>query len=161
MAIKVEETQTWSLPQKKKFRVMVLLLDDFSEIGARVRSNVCYLICLRHWMRLRADENRMFFSPPSCVRNMFWVKPSVISTMFRTRSRSCLANRNCSSAKEIYLKKYRIYLAMVILILLHGNSEQVAHVWRKIGLKKKFRFVSTLNLMRVCIDSNNWTPCSA
>ena len=28
--------------------IMVLTLDGNSEIGAHVRSNLCYLICLRH-----------------------------------------------------------------------------------------------------------------
>ena len=32
-----------------------------SEIGAHVRSNLCYWICLRHWIRLRAATNRVFF----------------------------------------------------------------------------------------------------
>ena len=49
---------------------MVRILDGDSEIGAQVRSNIFYLICLRHLIRPRAVSNRMFFSL-SCVRNMF------------------------------------------------------------------------------------------
>ena len=33
---------------------MVLILDGNSEIGAHVRSNLCYFICLRHLIRSRA-----------------------------------------------------------------------------------------------------------
>ena len=34
----------WSDPDP----AMVLILDDNSEIGAHIKSNLCYLICLRH-----------------------------------------------------------------------------------------------------------------
>ena len=40
---------------------MVLILDGNSEIGAHVRSNLCYLICLGHWIRSRVVINRDFF----------------------------------------------------------------------------------------------------
>ena len=33
------------------YEPMVLILDDNSEIGAQVMSNLCYLICLRHFIR--------------------------------------------------------------------------------------------------------------
>ena len=39
---------------------MVLKLDGDSEIGAQVRINLCYLICLRHLIRSRAVTNRIF-----------------------------------------------------------------------------------------------------
>ena len=40
---------------------LVLILDGYSEIGAHVRSNRCYLICLSHLFRSRAVLNRIFF----------------------------------------------------------------------------------------------------
>ena len=40
-------------------RLMVLNLDGNSELGAHARSNPCYLICLRHLIRLRAVTNRI------------------------------------------------------------------------------------------------------
>ena len=53
---------------------MVMTLDDYSLIGAYVRSNLCYSILLR--LLIRAVTNRIFSSEqtyfPSCVRNMFW-----------------------------------------------------------------------------------------
>ena len=39
------------------------LSDGSSEIDAHIRSNLCYLIWLRHLMRSRAVTNRFFFSP--------------------------------------------------------------------------------------------------
>ena len=39
---------------------MVPLLDGYSEVGAHVRRNLCYLICLRHLIRVRAVKNRIF-----------------------------------------------------------------------------------------------------
>ena len=39
---------------------MVLILDGHSDIGARVRSNLCYLICLGHLVRSRAFTNLFF-----------------------------------------------------------------------------------------------------
>ena len=41
---------------------MVFIYDGNSEIGAQVRSNLCYLIYLRHLMRSRGVTNRFFFS---------------------------------------------------------------------------------------------------
>ena len=37
------------------------ILDGISEIGAHVRSNICYSICLRHLIRSKAATNRIFF----------------------------------------------------------------------------------------------------
>ena len=41
---------------------MVLILDGTSEVGAPVRSNLCYFICLRHLIKSRAVTNQIFFS---------------------------------------------------------------------------------------------------
>ena len=59
--------------------MMVLILDDNLEIGANVRSNLCYLICLRHLIRSEAWsqigclslENTYF---ASYMRNIFRVE---------------------------------------------------------------------------------------
>ena len=40
---------------------MVLILDGYTEIGAHVRSNLCYLTCLRH---LIIPKVVRFFFPP-------------------------------------------------------------------------------------------------
>ena len=57
---------------------MALILDGNPEISVHMRSNLCYLICLRHLIRSRAVTNRIFFFSeksyfPSCVRVKFWV----------------------------------------------------------------------------------------
>ena len=41
-------------------RTMVLISDGSSEPGMHVRSNLCYLICLRHLIKLRTITNRIF-----------------------------------------------------------------------------------------------------
>ena len=55
----------------------VLILDVNSEMGAHVRSNSCYLICLRHLIRLREVTKLFFLSEktffPSCLRNLHFV----------------------------------------------------------------------------------------
>ena len=53
-----------NLPEAGQPRVqtMVLMLDGSSEIGKHRRSNLCYLICLRHLIRSRAVTNSMSFS---------------------------------------------------------------------------------------------------
>ena len=44
---------------------MVLILDGNSEMGAHVRRNLCYLMCLMHLIRLRADTILIsFFRSP-------------------------------------------------------------------------------------------------
>ena len=40
---------------------MVYIFDGNSEIDSRVRSNISYLVCLRHLIRLIAVSNRIFF----------------------------------------------------------------------------------------------------
>ena len=54
--------------------VMVLTLDGNSETGAHVGSNLCYLICLRHFF-IESNHKYDFFPEktffPSFVRNMF------------------------------------------------------------------------------------------
>ena len=40
---------------------MVLILDGNSDIGVHVRSNLCYLTCLRQLNRSRAVTNRILF----------------------------------------------------------------------------------------------------
>ena len=51
------------------------IIDGNKEIGMNIRSNLCYLICLRHLIRSRAVTNRIFFLQKAltllCVRNMF------------------------------------------------------------------------------------------
>ena len=65
----------------------VLELDVNSEIGAHVRSNPCYLICLRHLIRTRAVANRIF-SPERYIFLYAYATcselPSYTSTMGRT-----------------------------------------------------------------------------
>ena len=40
---------------------MVLILDDNSEIGVHLRSNLCYLISVRHWIKSRAVTKVGYF----------------------------------------------------------------------------------------------------
>ena len=55
---------------------MELILNDNSEKGAHVRSNLCYFICIWHLYISRIVTNQSFFFSkntyfPLCVRNMF------------------------------------------------------------------------------------------
>ena len=64
------------MPICRNVATMVLILDGNSEIGAHVRSNLCYLSCLKHLIRSRIDTNRIFspiFFFTTSVRNLFWV----------------------------------------------------------------------------------------
>ena len=62
---------------KTRLRKDLYNLDGNSEISAHFRSNLCYLICLRHLNRSRVGTNHMFLPEKpffhSCVRNQFWV----------------------------------------------------------------------------------------
>ena len=62
--------------EKEEAGIMVLILDGNSEIGAHVGSNLRCLICLKHFIRLRAVTNQTCF--PKCVRNMISELPSDI-----------------------------------------------------------------------------------
>ena len=59
------------------YSLKALILVGNSEICAHVRNNLCYLICLGHLIRSRADTNQIFFSEkayfPSCVRSIIWI----------------------------------------------------------------------------------------
>ena len=48
-------------------RILYLYFMVTKKIGEQVRSNLCYLICLRHLIRLRGVTNRFFFS----VKDLF------------------------------------------------------------------------------------------
>ena len=48
---------------------MVLILDGNSEIGAHIRRNICYLICLMHLIRSKAVTNQFF--PPKRFFSLF------------------------------------------------------------------------------------------
>ena len=52
---------------------MALITEGNSETGAHLKSNLCYLICLRHLIKLRLVTNRIFFLLFLCV-------PAVINT---------------------------------------------------------------------------------
>ena len=59
---------------EKNLYSMLLILGGNSEIGAQLRSNLCYLICLRHLIRSREVTDLIFFFSektyfPSHVRN--------------------------------------------------------------------------------------------
>ena len=62
----------------KLIEYRVLIWYGYPEIGAHVRSNLFYLICLRQLNRSMADKSIFFFSEktyfPSGVHNMFWYK---------------------------------------------------------------------------------------
>ena len=48
--------------------VMLLILDLSPEIGAHVWSNLCYLIYLRHLIRMKAVTNQIFFEIQIFIR---------------------------------------------------------------------------------------------
>ena len=52
--------QTFSGHRKSLQEIMVLISDGYSEIGTHVRSNICYLICLRHLIISRAVTKDIF-----------------------------------------------------------------------------------------------------
>ena len=52
-----------------KDKTMVIIFDGNSEIGARVRSNLYFLICVKHLIRSREVKKKILFF--SFVRNVF------------------------------------------------------------------------------------------
>ena len=66
----------FSLLRLPRLEYIVQPMVLISDIGAHVWCNLCYLICLRHLIRLRAGTARIFFSEkiwfPLCVRSMIW-----------------------------------------------------------------------------------------
>ena len=57
---------------------MVVILDCISEKGAQERSNLYYLICLRHLIRSRAVTNWLFFSPKRPICLHAWATYSIL-----------------------------------------------------------------------------------
>ena len=53
--------------ERKRQKNSVLILDGNSEIVAHTRSNICYLSCIRHLVRLRETKNWIFFSTKSSI----------------------------------------------------------------------------------------------
>ena len=52
----------WNTTSTAPHLIVVLILDVNSEIGAHVRSNLCYLINIRHLIKSRAVTNWPFLS---------------------------------------------------------------------------------------------------
>ena len=51
--------------------------------------------------------------------------------------------------------------SQIMVLIFDGNSEYVAHAWRKIGLfEKNIRFVTALNLIKCIISRSNNRDCS-
>ena len=64
-------------------RSLVLILDGNTEIGAHVKSNLCYLISVRHFIRSRTVTNRIFFSDKTNFSSKQSELPSYIISTIR------------------------------------------------------------------------------
>ena len=82
-----DQTKVEIVPHYSPTRAMVLILDGNSELGAYVRSNICYWICLRNLITSRAFTNRSLKDQFFLMR-VQPIKPCNISTM-RFYSFSC------------------------------------------------------------------------
>ena len=107
---------------------MVLILDGNSEIGAQVRSHLCYLIRL---MRSREVTNREFYP-----KWLFFVH-------------ACATCSELPSNISIMDQNHKIAMRPHATIL-DGNSDYVAHDWGKIGLfgEKIIRHVNGFGLIK-------------
>ena len=64
--VSTSSTSPENLPLSIQITIMLLILDNNSEMGAHIRSNICHLICLRHFFRSRAVTNSIFFRQIHC-----------------------------------------------------------------------------------------------
>ena len=62
LAVQFQPSHAKHPPLTEPNLTMELILDGNSEMDADVRSNFCYLICLRHLIGLRAVTNQIFFT---------------------------------------------------------------------------------------------------
>ena len=94
-------------------QIMVLILDGKPELGANVRSNLCYLICLGHFSKSTAVTIRIFYHEktyfPSCMCNFFVEFASNKDTMVLI----------------IFLNYHMILLCIIIKFYYAGR------IWRK------------------------------
>ena len=80
-----------------------MVLHGNSEIGAHVKSSLCYLICLRHLTSLGVVKNRIFFLRPNFLHACatYFELPSNISTMEGPKN----GNRNQRSEGQRRIRK--------------------------------------------------------
>ena len=71
---------------------MLLILDGNSDIGAHVRSNLCYMIFVRHFIRSRAIINAIFF-----YLNHFFLHARAICSELPSDLRTMVGEETCSS----------------------------------------------------------------
>ena len=65
---------------------MIFILYGYSEIGAHVGSNLCYLIGLRHLIRTRAVTNQ-FFSPEKRILSFCNAAPDPVMKSVKNQIR--------------------------------------------------------------------------
>ena len=123
------------------YAVHALILDGNSEIGAHVRSNLCYLICLRHLIRPRAVGWYFILSEktylPSYVRNRLWVtflcKHHVYNNRFYYGLRYYFFISGDLAQKSIFFSHCVSFHVGTHGTILDGNSEIGAHAVGEIG----------------------------
>ena len=102
---------------------MVLILKGNSEMGALVRSNLWYSICLEHLISSRVVTNRIFLSGNTRFLHACepWSKlPSYKGSM----------QLPIQSPKVMKSK-----VSKCLVLIFYGNSEHNTHAWRKTGLR--------------------------
>ena len=141
--IKHKHTYAWSLKQWDSVRHPLILivnadygtyiLDDNSEIGAYVRSNLCYLICLRHLIRSRAVKNQVF---PLHARKTCSEIPSEISA--KVLGHELTDTMSSNYTKDTHHPTLSPFLEVYRLICPFYLSEigVIASIYLSIGLVK-------------------------
>ena len=80
---------------------MSLILDGNPEIIAYARSNLCYLICVRHLMTSRIVTNLIFL----CKTYLKKISQNLLDRQYRTKYLACL--------KAIIYNKNKIALGLI------------------------------------------------
>ena len=128
---------------------MLLISDGNSEIGAHVRSDLCYLICLRHLIKPSSVTNRIFFLPiflHTCAtyselpfKPLIWIR--IISrapwwTGIRIQTYKCLSG-SATLNTDVIPFEHKLFLKSRLALLFIPKTEILCISWLALGSRKK------------------------
>jgi len=158
---------------------MVLILNGNSEIGTHVKSNLCYLICLRHLIRSRVVTNRnlvfslkrffflhacaTWFELPSTVSmTLIWGYEATVPKVVEA-SEYAILQFYCTLSDTSCRDVYFVYITRrhwPMVLILDGNSEQCTHEGKSVFSVKWISDLRLLSIYANALNRSNNRDCS-
>ena len=99
---------------------MVLIRDGNSQIGAHIRSNLCYLICLRHFIRSRqigylVSEQTFWLPPKVSIMVVTFSSRMAWRGMMPSFSRNIFFAMDCASRLSFWFAQHWLICLLTLI----------------------------------------------